>query len=45
MMYSASIDEAAGTWEGTATIPASYLPPNITRFNAYAIHGAGEGRR
>jgi len=31
-------------WEGRAIIPSSYLPPNVTRVNAYAIHGSGENR-
>ena len=42
--YSAVIDEVSKTWTGTARIPTSYFPPDITLFNAYAIHGTGENR-
>ena len=42
--YSASIDHAAGVWTGEARIPGDYFPPDVTLFNAYAIHGTGEGR-
>ncbi|KAL8587656.1 hypothetical protein ACOMHN_045345 [Nucella lapillus] len=31
-------------WHGSAVIPVSYLPPSVTRFNAYAIHGEGDSR-
>ncbi|KAK7489883.1 hypothetical protein BaRGS_00018905 [Batillaria attramentaria] len=31
-------------WHGSAVVPFSYLPPNVAKFNAFAIHGAGEGR-
>ena len=43
MDYTASIE--GDTWTGRATVPAAYFPPNITLFNAYAIHGTGEDRR
>lgn len=33
-----------GNWTGCAFVPASYFPPKITKFNAYAIHGSGPGR-
>ena len=42
--YSASIDHAAGVWTGEARIPGDYFPPDVTLFNAYAIHGTGEDR-
>jgi len=42
--YSASIDEKNGLWTGKALIPESYLPPNVTSFNGYAIHGTGDDR-
>ena len=45
LVYTASVDEVAKRWEGRATIPLSYFPPNVTLFNAYAIHGVGESRR
>lgn len=31
-------------WTGTAIIPKSFFPCNVTRWNAYAIHGEGENR-
>ncbi|KAI9563048.1 hypothetical protein GHT06_010505 [Daphnia sinensis] len=34
----------SGRWQGQAIIPASYLPPNVTKMNAYAIHGSGVKR-
>jgi hypothetical protein len=43
--YEASIDVEKEVWFGRARIPASYFPPNITRFNAYAIHGTGDERQ
>ncbi|XP_023372351.1 UPF0462 protein C4orf33 homolog isoform X1 [Otolemur garnettii] len=27
-------------WEGKAYLPWSYFPPNVTKFNAFAIHGS-----
>lgn len=33
-----------GNWTGCAFVPASYFPPKVTKFNAYAIHGSGAGR-
>lgn len=33
-----------GHWQGRAIIPAEYLPPNVTKLNAYAIHGSGSNR-
>lgn len=44
MTYSSMIDTERGTWTGTATIPVDYLPPKVTRFNAYCKHIPGEGR-
>ena len=32
------------SWTGKAVIDKNYLPPNITKLNAYAIHGSGEKR-
>ena len=43
MDYSARIE--GGRWEGEARVPGSYFPPDITRWNAYAIHGPPEDRR
>ncbi|XP_046637300.1 UPF0462 protein C4orf33 homolog isoform X2 [Daphnia pulicaria] len=33
-----------GSWQGRAIIPTAYLPPNVTKINAYAIHGSGANR-
>lgn len=33
-----------GTWRGSTVIPHGYFPPNVTRMNAYAIHGVGEDK-
>ncbi|KAG8199130.1 hypothetical protein JTE90_015967 [Oedothorax gibbosus] len=41
--YSASITD--NTWHGVAKIPNSYFPPRVNLFNAYAIHGSGDGRQ
>jgi hypothetical protein len=32
-------------WRGVALVPLSYLPREISRGNAYAIHGLGDQRR
>jgi len=32
-------------WRGVAVVPLELLPPGPLRVNAYAIHGAGAGRR
>ncbi|KAK3853212.1 hypothetical protein Pcinc_040234, partial [Petrolisthes cinctipes] len=34
-----------GTWKGSAMIPPGYFPPNVTRMNAYAIHGVDSTRQ
>lgn len=44
MNFSSSINPRDKTWNGIAKIPLSYFPPNICKFNAYAIHGSGEKR-
>jgi hypothetical protein len=36
---------SGGAWRGRAVVPASYLPPGVSRVNAYAIHGQGQERR
>ena len=43
--YSATINNSTGTWSGKARIPADYFPPDVTLFNAYAIHGTGDERK
>lgn len=40
--YSSVID--GNSWTGKAIIPWEYVPQNISRFNAYAIHGSGKDR-
>ena len=40
--FKSTID--GGQWQGEAIIPASYFPPKVNKFNAYAIHGEGDGR-
>ncbi len=34
-----AVPDCQKIWSVTAVIPREYLPPNITRFNAHAIHG------
>ena len=36
--FKASRDYSNGTWHGSALIPVSYLPPCVTKMNAYALH-------
>ena len=36
--YKASRDYLNATWRGEALIPVTYLPPNVIKMNAYAIH-------
>ncbi|XP_024102070.2 UPF0462 protein C4orf33 homolog isoform X2 [Pongo abelii] len=31
-------------WEGKAYLPWSYFPPNVTKFNSFAIHGSEDKR-
>ena len=38
------IQKTEEEWQGRAIIPADYLPPNVTRVNAYAIHGSDPNR-
>lgn len=33
-----------GRWQGRARMPASYLPQQVCRANAYAIHGSAHAR-
>ena len=42
--YTAEISSDGRSWLGHATIPWDYFPPNVTLFNAYAIHGSGDNR-
>lgn len=43
--YTAVIDQAKGSWTGTAKIPIDYFPPGVQKINAYAIHGSGINRK
>ncbi|GFQ69628.1 UPF0462 protein C4orf33 homolog, partial [Trichonephila clavata] len=43
--YQATINQQNNTWRGIASIPKAYFPPGVNRFNAYAIHGSGDGRQ
>ena len=45
LAYSVTTREEGGSWKGKAVIPTSYLPPNISKLNAYAIHGHGDDRK
>jgi len=42
--YTATIDADKKRWTGKARVPGSYFPPDVTLWNAYAIHGTGETR-
>lgn len=41
--YSAKIDGKA--WSGSYVIPSKYIPANLSKFNAYAIHGSNDARQ
>lgn len=41
--YSAKIDDKI--WSGNYIIPSKYMPPNLSKFNAYAIHGTDPVRQ
>ena len=45
LAFSVTAREEGGSWKGKAVIPTSYLPPNISKLNAYAIHGHGDERK
>lgn len=38
-------DKENNIWRGEAFIPNEYFPPDIDKFNAYAIHGQPESQR
>ncbi|XP_007523241.2 UPF0462 protein C4orf33 homolog [Erinaceus europaeus] len=39
------VSRGEARWEGRAHLPWSYFPPDVTKFNAYAIHGSEQQRR
>jgi len=39
-----NVQRTDSDWRGEALIPIEYLPPNVTKMNAYAIHGTGDKR-
>jgi hypothetical protein len=41
--YQASIK--GNYWTGVAKVPESYFPRNVTKVNAYAIHGEKDARQ
>ncbi|XP_022801304.1 UPF0462 protein C4orf33 homolog [Stylophora pistillata] len=45
LSYTANTDDINKTWKGRAIIPLEYFPPDVTKINAYAIHGSGNGRQ
>ncbi|CAH3046261.1 unnamed protein product, partial [Pocillopora meandrina] len=45
LKYTANTDDVNKTWKGTAIIPLEYFPPDVTKINAYAIHGSGDERQ
>lgn len=42
LKYDSTIDDQH--WEGKALVPWRYFPDDVTKFNAYAIHGSGDKR-
>lgn len=42
--YTAEVNEDTGRWKGRVVVPWEYLPKNVTKFNAYAIHKSDPNR-
>ncbi|XP_050415461.1 UPF0462 protein C4orf33 homolog [Patella vulgata] len=42
IQYKASIE--GSRWSGESLLPLEYLPPNVNRMNAFAIHGSENNR-
>lgn len=42
-IYSAKIHDKE--WSGSYVIPSNYIPANLSKFNAYAIHGTDNARQ
>lgn len=42
-IYSAKIHDKE--WSGSYVIPSNYIPTNLSKFNAYAIHGTDNARQ
>ena len=38
------LDKENKSWKGEAFIPNEYFPPNVDKYNAYAIHGPEDKR-
>jgi len=45
MKYNSTINDASNTWSGRAEIPLSYIPRDVNKINAYAIHGSDDKRK
>ncbi|XP_037796591.1 uncharacterized protein LOC119591909 isoform X2 [Penaeus monodon] len=45
LMTTARINRESNTWTGLIKIPVDYLPRNVTKFNAFAMHGANANRQ
>lgn len=43
LAYNATI--SANNWRGEAYIPLAYFPPDVDKFNAFAMHGVGPDRQ
>lgn len=42
--YNAEVNEGMGRWNGRVVVPWEYLPKNVNKFNAYAIHKSDQER-
>lgn len=45
LMTTARINRESNTWTGMVKIPVEYLPRNVTKFNAFAMHGESPNRQ
>jgi len=41
--FTARVNSQTKIWTGQAVVPHEYLPPSVSKFNAYAIHGVMDG--
>lgn len=44
LALSFKVSKGETKWEGRAYLPWSYFPPNVTKFNSFAIHGSKDKR-